>query len=220
MNRYLTYTGLLLLVSLCSEAIAGVHYYSGTQNVTFQGVTQPDTWNPIQSSDTGSAAIGFTTSYASPDLFWADSSTGIYAGQFTVSGSKLNTVAYNTTLSGTSTTYTGDSKFISGSIADRAVGYTSGSDNYFGWKVQASGSDFYLGWARFKYDPDPPVNNDTDKFIIIDWAYNLVSSSSTITVGDSSTNTGGGGGQVPEPTGLAIFAFGAIGIASLRRREK
>ena len=110
--------------------------------------------------------------------------------------------------------------YSSGSLA---YGYSTTSDNYFLWHTTDSGALTALGWARFAYNPQSPTGLPTDEFTIFEWAYNLAGTAgdASIQVGDTDdgSSTGGGGGQVPEPTGLAIFAIASLGLAARRRRS-
>lgn len=96
---------------------------------------------------------------------------------------------------------------VSGSIAaDPFVGAGPGS-NFIGFALDIAGGTHY-GWAELIIG--------SESLTINQWAYNDVANGS-INVADFDN---GGSNSVPEPTGLALLAAGAAGIARVRRRQK
>lgn len=75
------------------------------------------------------------------------------------------------------------------------------SSGYLGLKFTTSGQT-YLGWA------DISIDRATPSLTLHSYAYN------------DTPNTSIAAGQVPEPSSLALFAAGAVGILALRKRRK
>lgn len=241
------YFALALCVLLVSKetATAGVDFYSGSGSPsTFTFGSGGPPWFPVSGTaaalvpDTsggtnnvkldGSEGSGSSTGF---ELLMSSGAQGlgqalrgvIDGATYTLNGSKTGY---------TTTDTTPDSPNASATVqiwdgVNTALNYSSSVDNYFLWHANTtgtSGSLIALGWALYDYDPASPGSDTADKFIIKEWAYNLAGTAgdATIKVGDTddgSSNNGGGGGQVPEPTGLAIFALASLGLASARRRR-
>ena len=241
---YFAFAICVLLVSK-ETAYTGVDFYSGSGSPsTFTFGSGGPPWFPVAGTaaalipDTsaannvkldGSEGSGSSTGF---ELRMSSASRGFGQGLYGV----IDTATY--TLNGTGTGYvttdtTPDMANASAVVnawngTDTAFNYSFTSDNYFLWHANTTGTSgnlIGLGWALYDCDPTSPGSDTTDKFIIKEWAYNLAGQAgdATIRVGDtddgSSNNNGGGGGQVPEPTGLAIFALASLGLASARRRR-
>lgn len=225
----------LSLVAFTLRAEAGVDYYSGTgSSVTFtygSGSTTP--WMPIQGSSTnavsqtGSGTVSLDGSRATNtvalDIYM---SSGVFFGndwlEGTPNGSKFTVNSAGTEYNsvGTGPSYNAKSLVRISDGTDTAIGWspTTPRFEHFLWHAEDSSSNLVaLGWAKFEYDPGSPGSNPTDEFTILEWAYNLAGTAgdATIITGDTSINNN----QVPEPTGLAIFALASLGLASARRRR-
>jgi len=85
-------------------------------------------------------------------------------------------------------------------------GYFLGTSGYIGVRFGPPGDQKY-GWIAFG------ANSDASVGIITGWAHE--DSGDPIHVGD----TGGGGEPIPEPSGLALLAAGAAGLASMRKKR-
>lgn len=219
--------------------IAGVDFYSGTGSpVSFNFSTDIGPWIPVSTAsgaqvvrqEGGAANVKLDGaegqgSEAGFELFMSATSSNSFSAKlsnaeegFTYS---LSDKVYQNTSSSADTV-------LSSSIVsiwdgtEAALGYSPQADNYFLWHATDNGTPIALGWALYEYDPASPESNSDQQFIIKSWAYNLaVSEGVKITVGDTALNNSGseGEGQVPEPTGLAIFAIVSLGLASARRRS-
>jgi len=96
-----------------------------------------------------------------------------------------------------------------GQIASTAVGFTSGTPGYFGFKF-TDGTNLLYGWAQITIDG--PGN----QFTIDRWAYNDTPNGS-ISVGDTGQTS-----NVPEPgtLSLTLLGLGAAGVRSWRGRKQ
>jgi hypothetical protein len=74
------------------------------------------------------------------------------------------------------------------------------------------GTDLYYGWIGLTActDDEPNSCDPSSSIVIQDWAYQSTPGMA-ITAGQ---------GEVPEPSTLALFALGAVGLAALRARRK
>jgi hypothetical protein len=74
------------------------------------------------------------------------------------------------------------------------------------------GTDLYYGWVGLSACT-PDATNTCDPgnstIVIQDWAYD--NTGAAVTAGQ---------GELPEPSTLALFALGAVGLAALRARRK
>ena len=115
---------------------------------------------------------------SSPALLWETLTTGSVTMEVTdnING-RLDTLASGST----PFTYNGTA-FSSSTDTQTALWNSSQNiannyptNNHIGWAVfnRTFTSLYAIGWARISYVPDPPNNDNTDQFNILDWAYNL-----------------------------------------------
>jgi hypothetical protein len=89
--------------------------------------------------------------------------------------------------------------------------FAGATEKYVGFRLHlSSNEDLVYGWAKLSILgdlDDYPANGD---IILHEWAY------------ESTPNTPitAGSAAVPEPTSLAIFAMGGVGVAAWKRRRK
>ena len=89
--------------------------------------------------------------------------------------------------------------------------FAGATEKYVGFRLHlSSNEDLVYGWAKLSILgdlDDYPANGD---LILHEWAY------------ESTPNTpiAAGSAAVPEPTSLAIFAMGGVGVAAWKRRRK
>ncbi len=87
--------------------------------------------------------------------------------------------------------------------------FAGATEKYVGFRLHlSSNEDLVYGWVKVSILGDLndyPANGD---IILHEWAY------------ESTPNTPIKAGAVPEPTSLAIFAMGGVGVAAWKRRRK
>lgn len=229
------FTTALVVIGFVLNAEAGVDFYSNTVFKASLGDLQ--SWNPIDGNS--SVSVGFENNGGGTILQMQDNSAGYDFLTFENSVSILKVLestsgtASGVLQSNSATDYTFNSSSITvGSAEDGdevqvfngstvADGYSNPNSNYIGWAVTSSSSLYAIGWARINYNPASPSPSSTDEFQILEWAYNLATSGSSITFGDSddSNSSSGGGGTVPEPGSLAVFGLIGLGAIASRRRR-
>lgn len=144
--------------------------------------------------------------------------SALYNGQTKDAAAKLSsgfviedTLASNAwsdpTLSNTVKIQTWDT--VSGqSLAGNFAGVT---EKYVGFRLHlSSNEDLVYGWLRVSVTAQIDANVADGDLVLHEWAY------------ESTANTPitAGSAAVPEPTSLAIFAMGGVGVAAWKRRRK
>lgn len=236
----------IVVALLAGTGEAGVAYYSGFDSTNGGAVVfdiTESTTNPLWKPIAGQGSVGLRGADDSSGSFILDgtndSGTAGSANPFSVYMSTFGTqLLVNSSASGPSETSSLETISISlpdfnwdadaesasqtAGIADTSFGTsrnvsgystTPGDNNYFSWAAFNGTSLYAIGWAR--------VDAQDATFTIIDWAYNLASTTSTIQFGETGAdpNSNNNNGAVPEPTGLAIFGLVLAGAAAARRRR-
>lgn len=210
--------------ALMGGAMLGASTAHASIITTTYDETVLDNGTPIQVSMDNSATVDFTLSATSgnPELF-------VYFVGATVSGPSTTQFAASPTHTtrawpyalGGNTTIPGTMNFAGASSASSAklsqyfkVGPDRGNAGYWpnntpeflGLSFQRSGLTYY-GWAEISVD----VTTQNATATLYEVAYNNVAGQPITTPALAS---------IPEPSSLALFALGAIGIAALKKRRK
>jgi hypothetical protein len=101
------------------------------------------------------------------------------------------------------TTDTGVQNLVDNLKSTPSGPWASSSHGYLGLSFTVS-SQQYLGWAELQ------LNNVTPSATLVSYAYN----------DQAGQAINAGSTEVPEPSSLALFALGAVGVLSVRRRRQ
>lgn len=98
-----------------------------------------------------------------------------------------------------------------GSGQPLAGNFAGVTEKYVGFRLHlSSNEDLVYGWLRFSVTAQIDANVADGDLVLHEWAYE--STANTPITADSAA--------VPEPTSLAIFAMGGVGVAAWKRRRK